>query len=89
MSKQGRQLTAERTRLARQERQRRREVRPERAQISQSRDRLTRIPPTLESVTAGSTVSRMGNAVLGPASSGLETPEPVPDNREPVPANSQ
>jgi len=91
MSQQQRQLTADRTHLSRQERQRRREVTRERAQISQSRDRLTRIPPTLESVTAGSTVSRRGNAVLGPASSQLKIREPasVPDDRdsEPVPDN--
>jgi len=87
MSQQQRRLTADRTRLSRQERQRGREVRRERAQRSQSRDRLTRIPSTLESVTAGSTVSRRGNAVLGPASSRLRIPEPVPDNREPVPDN--
>jgi len=48
------------------------------------RDRLTKIPRTLESLTAGFTVSRRGNAMLGPASSRLEIPEPVPDNREPV-----
>jgi len=84
MSQQQLWLTADRTHLSRQERQRRREVRGERVQISQSRDRLSKIPPTLESVTAWSTVSRRGNAVLGPASCRLEIPEPVPDNREPV-----
>ena len=87
MSQQQRRLTADRTRLSRQERQRRREVRHQRAQISQSRDRLTRIPPTLESVTAGSTVSRRGNVVQGSASSQLEIPKPVPDNRVSVPDN--
>jgi len=87
MSQQQRRLTADRTRLSRQERQKRREVRREHAQISQSRDRVTRIPPTLESVTAGSTVSKRGNAGLGPASSRHEIPEPVPDNPEPVPDN--
>ena len=60
---------ADRRRPSRQERQRRWEVCRERAQISQSRDRLTRIPRTLESVTARASVSRSGNAVLGPASS--------------------
>jgi len=78
---------ADRIRLSRQERQRRREVRPKCALRSQSGARGTRIPPTLESVTAGSTVSRRGNAVLGPASSRLEIPELVPDNWEPVPDN--
>ena len=87
MSQQQRRLTADRTRLLRQERQKQREVRHGRAQRSQSRDRLTRIPPTLKSVTAGSTVSRRGNAVLGPASSRLKIPEPVPANWESVPAN--
>ena len=56
---------ADRTSLSRQPRQRRRKVHHERAERSQSRGRLTRIPPTLESVKAGSTVSRRGNAVLG------------------------
>jgi len=80
MSQQQRRLMVDRTRPSRHERQRQREVRREHAQRSQSRDRLTRIPPTLKSVTAGSTVSRRGNAVLGPASSCLKIPEPVPDN---------
>jgi len=48
---------------------------------------LTRIPATLESVTAGSTVSKRGNAVLRPTSSQLVIPEPVLDNREPIPDN--
>ena len=82
MLQQQRWLTADRTRLLRQERQRQREVRREHAQRSQSRDRLTRIPPIVESVTAGSTVSRRGNAVLGPAASRLDILEPVPDNWE-------
>jgi len=73
---------ADRTPLSRHERQRCREVRRPRPHISQFRDQLTRIPPTLESVTAGSTVSRSGNAVLGPASSRLKIPELVPDNWE-------
>jgi len=73
---------ADGTPLSRHERQRRRAVRRERPQISQFRDLLTKIPPTLESVTAGSTVSRSGNAVLGPASSRLKIPELVPDNWE-------
>jgi len=60
------------------------EVRYEDAQISESMDRLTRIPPTLDSAGAGSTVSRRGNAVLGPASSRLEIAEPGPDKREAV-----
>jgi len=87
MSEQQRRLMVDRTRLSEQERQRLREVHCECAQRSQSRDRLTRIPPAIESVTAGSTVSRRGNAVLGPASSRLEIPESVPDNQEPVPDN--
>jgi len=87
MSQQQRWLTADRTRLSRQEGQSQKEVRHEHAQRSQSRDWLTRIPPTVQSVTAGSTVSRWGNAVLGLVSSQLEIPEPVPDNWEPIPDN--
>ena len=79
MSQQQRRLMADRTRPSRQERQRRREARRGRVQRSQSRDRLTIISPTLESVAAGSMVSRRGN---GLASSRLEIQEPVPDNSE-------
>lgn len=82
MSQQQRRHIADRTRPSRQERQRRREARRALVQRSQSRDRLTIIPSARESVTAGSNVSRRGNAVLGPASSRHEIPEPVPDNLE-------
>jgi len=91
MSEQEQRLTADRTRLSRQERQRRKKVRPAHAQRSPSRDWLTEILPTLESVTAGSSVSRRRNAGLGPASSPLEIPEPVPDQWEqgPEPADDR
>ena len=73
--------------MLKQGRQRRKAFCREHAEIPESRDRLIRIPPTLESVTAGRIVSRRGNAVVGPALSELEIPEPVPGNWEPVPDN--
>jgi len=84
MSEQQQRLTADRKRLSRQERQRRSAVRRERAQRSQSRNRSTRIPHTLKSVTAGSTVSRRVNVVQGPSSYRLEIPELIQDNGKPV-----
>jgi len=82
MSEQQWRVTADRTRLSRQERQRLWEVCRRCAQIFQFRNRLTRIPPTLESVIAGSTLSGRENAVQRPASSRPEIPKPVPDKWE-------
>jgi len=47
------------------------------------------MPPTIELVKAGSTVSRRGNAVLGPASSRHDIPEPFLYNPEPVLDNGE
>ena len=79
----------DKTCLSTQQRKKRGEVGREHTQRSQSRDRLTRIQLTLELDTAGSTVRRMGNAVLGAAASSLEIPEPFPDNQETVPDHWQ
>ncbi|RPB00159.1 hypothetical protein L873DRAFT_1843128 [Choiromyces venosus 120613-1] len=82
MSQQQRWPAADTTHPSRQERQKRREAHRGRVQRSQSRDRLTMMPPTLESVMAGSTVRRRGNVVTGRAPSQLQIPEPVLDNLE-------
>jgi len=84
MLEQQHSLRADRTGLSSQKKKRWSEVPHEHDLRSQSQDRLTQILPALESVTAGSTLSRRGNAGLGPALSRLDIPEPVPDTQDPV-----
>jgi len=75
----------DRTGSSRQERQRPRDVLRGRFRRSGSRDRLTIIPsPSVESVTAGSTVGRRRDGVLELASSRREVPEPVLNHRQQV-----
>jgi len=85
MSQQQRRLMADRARSSRQERQRQREVLRGPFQRSGSRDELTILTsPSVESVMAGSGVSRRRDAVREPASSRLQIPEPGLYNRQQV-----
>jgi len=78
MSQQQRRPIADRARSSRQERQRQRDVLRGCFWRSGSRDGLTIITSSsVESVMAGSTVSRRRDAVPDPASSPLQVPEPV------------
>jgi len=70
---------------SRQERQRQREVCRGHFRGSGSRDGLTIITsPSVESVMAGSVVGRKRDAVLEPASSRLQVPEPALYNQQQV-----
>jgi len=76
---------ADRASSSRQERQRQREVLRGGFQGSGSRDELTIITsPSVETVMARSAVGRMRDAVREPASSELQVPEPVLNNRQQV-----
>ena len=70
----------DRIRPPKKDRQRQREVNWRRFQGSESRGKLTIIPPTLESVMTGSAVGKGGDARS--ASSQLNVPEPVLDGQE-------